>query len=212
MPPPPDIALQMLFDDLAAANKENGSPVTLAWHNLFVVNQLALVSHHWHKMVSRYSHCTGTAAVYKLFAFAAHTRNMLLCCKSKQFSFSGRRNELPSEFQCRVFTDQVFDNVCAIVQKMIAWRPRPRNQKQRPQLSVSYGRPGQMRICGDWLVIWKPYFLLSTHGFFMLHRSASEPQIFEDIQRPNAKAMSLRRCRSTSCLIPLELSDGPCPL
>ena len=69
MAPPPDVALSLFFEDLVAAHKENGSRLTLAWHNLFVVNHLALVSPHWRAFLYRCRHCDGVAAVYALFAF-----------------------------------------------------------------------------------------------------------------------------------------------
>ena len=115
MASPPDISLVLYFEDIAAAHKEKGSTFRLAWHNVFVVNQLALVSRHWQEFVYRYCHCDGVASVYALFAFIARSNKVSLLA-------AGRRNELPIQLQYSEFIDEVFDNLCAIAKVMLQWK------------------------------------------------------------------------------------------
>lgn len=200
MPPPPDIALKLLLDDTAFAQYgfTDGSHLTLAWHNLFVVNHLALVSKLWHSFVIRYKGCNAVAAVLDLFAFAARTYKVGLLS-------SRRRNELPIGLQFRDFTDQVFDNVCAISKQMLKWRSRRPKQELSSPPSISYGP--NLCVRGDWLSLWRPHHLVGPSlGMFMLHRSTSVPHIQEN-WTPTYQAMLLRRCRSTQYLAPMGRSN-----
>ena len=115
MVPLTGIALSLFYGDLAVAHKENGSRFTLAWHNLFVLNQLALVSRHWQEFVYRYCHCDEVASVYALFAFGARSHKVLLLA-------AGRRNELPIGLRYSEFIDEVLGNLCAIAKRMLQWK------------------------------------------------------------------------------------------
>ena len=201
MPQPLDIALRLIFAQLAEAHEGNGSRLALAWHNLFVVNHLALVSVHWRNLVRLYFGCDAVQAVHALFLFGAQTWRTLLLT-------SQRRNELPIPIfnDVKMFNDHVFDNLAAVAKKMLQWKPprrRPRTPRHATQpqfdLSVSYYRCGRIKsICGDWLVFCWPIrqfhrTIKRTSRMFGLQRSASATEI----QCSASKPMSFRRrCRS----------------
>ena len=221
MASPPDISLSLYFQDLAAAHKGKGSTNMLAWHNVFVVNQLARVSWHWHRFVYGYRHGDGVTAVHALFAFGARTYK-LLCLAAR------RRHELPMQLRYSAFSDEVFDNLCAVALRMIRWkslrgllRPTAFSQMVQGQFGpdgqvsfqMVHGQFGPLRLRGDWHSAgWQHRFGLPWQRFFHLQRCASLPLIGETWTLKRT-ALSLRRCRSTSLLIPLETDDGdPLPL
>ena len=210
MPPPPSCALlQIVVHDVAEASEQCGSTLRMAWHNLFVVNQLALVCHRWHDLVRCYSYSRGPAAVFGLFDFGVKTHKLGLLTRS------GQRYKLPVNLRFPEFTDQVFDNVCDIALKMITWRfSRGRRMTQsfccKDQLSIQV--EPHVSIRGNWLAFWRPQRLFQRAPFLLLHRSTSETKIGE-LWTLQSEAKSLRRCRSTSHLIPLENDRGfPIPL
>ena len=217
-----DISMSLYFQDLGGAHKGKGSPNMLAWHNLFVVNQLARVSWNWRRLVYDYSHGGSVAAVYALFAFGARTYKTLRLA-------ARRRHELPMQLRYSAFSDEVFDNLCAVALRMIRWKSlrgllRPMAFSQMvhgqfgPDGQVSFqmvhGQFGPLRLRGDWHSDgWQHRFGLPwQRSFFNLQRCTSLP-LFEKSWTLKRTAGALRGCRSTSMLIPLQTNaGGPIPL
>ena len=150
MASPPDISLVLYFEDIAAAHKEKGSTFRLAWHNVFVVNQLALVSRQWHTLVYRYRHCVVVTAMYALSRFAA-------CFEYQLVSLAARRRQmLPKELRYPAYIDEVFDNLCAIVKKMLEWKAcnlicaDRRASTSKFSFEIRHGQFGPMRLRVSW--------------------------------------------------------------
>ena len=68
------IAIKSFLHSLAQAHAEGGKTLTLAWHNLYIIGQLALVSKQWHKLIIYYARMETTIAVGELFTMVAKTK------------------------------------------------------------------------------------------------------------------------------------------
>ena len=143
------IAIKSSLHSLAQAHAEDGKALTLAWQNLYVVGQLALVSKQWHKLICSYARMETTTAVDELFAMVAKTHQWLLLQSS-------RREHLPPYVMqcCARFNDREYDNISAVAMGMMNWRTNPYARKARNSsfpLSVKYDGFGGIRsIKGDW--------------------------------------------------------------
>ena len=209
--------MSLYFQDLGGAHKGKGSPNMLAWHNLFVVNQLARVSWTWRQLVYDYSHGGFVAAVYGLFAFGARCAT----CMAERGLQARRRHELPMQLRYSAFSDEVFDNLCAVALRMIRWNAcrelRPMafsNLLGQSSFQMLHGKFGPLRLRGDWHSDgWQHRFGLPwQRSFFNLQRCTSLP-LFEKSWTLKRTAGALRGCRSTSMLIPLQTNaGGPIPL
>lgn len=181
---PLSIALHPYLRGVAQAHEGNRSRRTLAWHNLLVVNHLAVVCVHWHELIMRYSQHEAVEAVYALLASVAKTHRTLLLT-------SERRNKLPMVIQFRAFDDHIFDNCGAISRHMVAWTGISCTRRHCPQtdyLSIKYGLSGQVAdIYG-----WNPTMLTHCHHFSQGH-SASAMRVRTQSSEPTG---IVRRCKS----------------
>ena len=137
------LALKFNLHSLAQAHVEGGQALALAWQNLYVVGQLALVFKQWHKLVCSYARMEAMSAVDEMFLMVAKTHKALLLQSSK-------RDHLPAYLMhsCSRFNDQEYDNMSAVAMGMIVWRPNPYTHKARTSsipLSVSYDAFGGIK-------------------------------------------------------------------
>ena len=174
----PDISMSLYFQYLGVAHKGKGSRNMLAWHNLFVVNQLARVSWKWRRLVYDYSHGGSVAAVYALFAFGARTYKLLLPA-------ARRRHELPMQLRYSAFSDEVFVLAWIVETNGIlpdgAWTIRTRWPSIVPDgawtirtLATSWRLAFRWMAASFWATVAAKFFQSST-----LHQSAVVREIVD---------------------------------
>ena len=185
------IAIKSILHSLAQAHAEGRKTLTLAWHNLYIIGQLALVSKQWHKLIIYYARMETTIAVDKLFTMVAKTNQSLLLQSS-------RRQSLPPYVKqcCAGFNDLEYNNISAVAREMLNWRTNPYARKPcKPgfPLSVKYDGFAQITsIKGDWFSPWCKKSPLNSSGTLRLYRSTSEKIISlinpRDQPQPRSKA------------------------
>ena len=184
MSEPLGIALRGILEGLAQAHEGNRLPLALAWHNLFVVNQLALVCVHWHRLVNRYSYHDAFEAVHALFYFAAK-KNLTGLLTSKRW------NELPMEFQFQMFTNHIFDNCVAIAKFMNAWRANSHTRRHGPDNAIC--RSSMTKVDA-----WQTFVAgVQERSHAVSHRCWNDPQV-QWKYRHQTQSQWCYSCKSTA--------------
>ena len=189
------IAIKSTLHSLAQAHEDGGNTLTLAWHNLYIIGQLALVSKQWHELTIYYARMKTTIAVDELFTMVATMHQSLLLQSSK-------RQLLPPRVMqcCASFSDLEYDNIAAVAREMLNWRTNPYARKSRKPgfpLSVQYDRFAQITsISGDWFSPWCRKSPENSAGTLRLYRSTSE----KIISRINPREQPKPRSKATEDL------------
>ena len=193
------IALKFNLHSLAQAHVEDGQALSLAWQNLYVIGQLALVCKRWHKLVCSYANLEVIIAVDEMFEMVAKRCKILLLQNAN-------RSRLPHYLMrsCSRYNDHEYDNMSAVAIGMHVWRPKSFTRKDRtPSISpsISYDILGRVKsIEGDWFSLWRRGNSATTRSSAMTLKLNGSTSAMKINTLVNENARPQRRSKTTEDL------------